>query len=136
LTFGLSYFIFSLVRQFGCSNLITVLFALWLAFTHYTHGQSWVNPLVSFFCRVTLLILSSFSYIFLDILPCYLTVFSVLNTCMFWFSHWQNHSVCFQFLIKSDIAQIKLNVRTTLRNILPEDQQDQVPWHLFFSFLW
>jgi hypothetical protein len=30
-------------------------------------------------------------------------------------------------LIEADVAQININVRNTLRNILPDDQRDQVP---------
>jgi len=29
-------------------------------------------------------------------------------------------------LMETDLGQVKLNVQTTLRTILPEDQQDQV----------
>jgi hypothetical protein len=34
-------------------------------------------------------------------------------------------------LREADMAQI--NVRNTLRHILPADQRDEVPWHLFLS---
>jgi len=34
-------------------------------------------------------------------------------------------------LLEADVAQIKINVRNTLYNILPKDLRDQVPWHLF-----
>lgn len=34
-------------------------------------------------------------------------------------------------LMEEDVAQIKINVRNILCYVLPENQRDQVPWHLF-----